>query len=76
MEHLVLGTISRHTKDKKTTMSSQYGFTEEKLCFISSIICDGRLAWQLREAVDIVYLDLSKVFDTVSLKIFDEKLLI
>lgn len=75
MEQQFLETISRHMKDKKKTVSSQYGFTKEKSCFTSLIIYDGRLAWQMREAVDIVYLDLSKAFDTVSLKIFDEKLL-
>ena len=77
MEQLILETISRHIKDKKIITSSQHGFTKGKSCLINlinfydemtSLVDEGR-------AVDIVYLEFNKAFDTVFQKILIEKLL-
>jgi len=76
MEQLILDTISRHIKDKKIIKGSQYGFMGKPWLanFISfydevtSLVDDWR-------AVDIVYLDFSKAFDSASHRIFIDKLL-
>ena len=68
MEKLILGTASRHIKDKRVIRGSQQGCTKGKSCLTNLIafyeevtrwIDDGK-------AVDVVYLDFSRAFDTVS----------
>ncbi|NXI08561.1 RTBS polymerase, partial [Irena cyanogastra] len=68
MEQLVLGAVSRHIKDRGIIRGTQHGFTKGKSCLTNLIafyedvtrwIDDGK-------AVDVVYLDFSKAFDTVS----------
>ncbi|TRZ25747.1 hypothetical protein HGM15179_001333 [Zosterops borbonicus] len=68
MEHLILEAISIHMDDKKLIRSSQYGFTEGKSCFTNLTAFYGETATRVSEgrAVGIVYLDLSKAFDTIS----------
>ncbi|KAK4831874.1 hypothetical protein QYF61_019886 [Mycteria americana] len=77
MEQLILGTISRHIKGKKVIRSSQHAFTKGKSCLtnlinfyddVTGLVDEGR-------AVDIVHLDFSKAFDTVSYKMLIDKLL-
>ncbi|KAK4807097.1 hypothetical protein QYF61_018438 [Mycteria americana] len=77
MEQLILGTISRHTKDEKIIRSSQHGFTKGKSCLTNLITFYDETTGLVDEgrAVDIVYLDFSKAFNTVSHKILIEKLL-
>ena len=67
MEQLVLDTLSKQLEEK-VIRSSQHGFTKGKSCLtnfvasydgITSCIDGGR-------AVDVIYLDFSKAFDTVS----------
>ncbi|KAK4829848.1 LOW QUALITY PROTEIN: hypothetical protein QYF61_007119 [Mycteria americana] len=76
MEQLILETISRHLKDKKIIRSSQHEFTKEKSCLTNPI---SFLQWKdcLAEgkAVDIVYPEFSKSFNTVSCETLIEKLM-
>ena len=76
MEKLILGTASRHITDKRVIRGSQHGFTKGKSCLTNLIafyeevtrwIDDGK-------AVDVVYLDFSRAFDTVSHGILAAKL--
>jgi len=77
MEKLILKTISGHIKDKKITRSSQHRFIKGKSCLTNLInLCDEMTGLvDEGRAVDVVYLDFSKAFDTVSHKILIERLL-
>lgn len=77
MEQLSLGVVSRHIKDKSVIRGSQHGFTKGKSCLtelrvfyedMSRVIDDGI------KAVNVVYLDFSKAFDTISHSILAAKL--
>ncbi|GAB0183305.1 mitochondrial enolase superfamily member 1 [Grus japonensis] len=76
MEQLILGVISKHVEENKVIWSSQHEFTKGKSCLINLIaFYDGMTGWvDEGRAVDVVYLDFSKVFDTVSHNILIGKL--
>jgi len=68
MEQLILEVIIKQVEEKKVIRSSQHGFTKGKSCLtnliafydgINGCVDEGR-------AVDVVYLNFSKAFDTVS----------
>ncbi|PKU36611.1 rna-directed dna polymerase from mobile element jockey-like [Limosa lapponica baueri] len=68
MEQLILDVVSKNAEEKKVIGSSQHGFAKGKSCLINLIaFYDGMTGWVDEwRAVDVVYLDFSKAFDTVS----------
>jgi len=67
MDHLILEVIIKQGEEKKV-ISSQHGFTKGKSCLTNLIaFYDGVTGWvDDGRALDVVYLDFSKNFDTVS----------
>jgi len=76
LEQLILEVIIKQVEEKKAIRSSQHGFTKGKSCLINLIaFYDDMTGWvDERRAVDVVYLDVSKAFDTASHNILIGKL--
>ena len=68
MEQLVLDAISKQLEEKKIIRKSQHGFTKGKSCSTNLITLYGGISSWVDEgrAVDVIYLNFSKAFDTVS----------
>jgi len=68
MEQLILEVIIKQVEEKKVIRSSQHGFTKGKSCLTNLIAFyeDMTVCVDEGRAVDVVYLDFSKAFDTVS----------
>jgi len=68
MEQFILDAIIKQVEEKKVIRSSQHGFTKGKSRLTNLIaFYNGMTGWvDEGRAVDVVYLDFSKAFDTVS----------
>ncbi|GAB0190938.1 mitochondrial enolase superfamily member 1 [Grus japonensis] len=68
MKHFILGVMSKHVEEKKVIRSGQHGFTNGKSSLTNLLaFYDGMTSWvDEGRAMDVVHLDFSKAFDTVS----------
>lgn len=64
MEQHILNVVFEQVEEKKVISSSQHGFTKGKTCLTNLIASeDITTSWV---AVDVVNLDFSKAFDSIS----------
>jgi len=68
MEQLILEVTNKQVEEIMVIRSSQHGFTKMKSCLTNlTAFYNGMIHWvDEGRAMDVVYLDFSKAFDTVS----------
>ncbi|CAM4544950.1 unnamed protein product [Lepidochelys olivacea] len=76
MEQVLKESILMHLEERKVIRNSQHGFTKGKSCLTNLIAFYDEITGSVDEgkAVDILFLDFSKAFDTVSHSILDSTL--
>ncbi|GAB0181952.1 mitochondrial enolase superfamily member 1 [Grus japonensis] len=76
MEQITLSAITQHIQDNQMIRPSQHEFMKGRSCLTNLISFYDKVIHLVDEgkAVDVVYLDIGKVFDTISHSILLEKL--
>ncbi|CAM5108567.1 unnamed protein product [Natator depressus] len=76
MEQVLKESILKHLEERKVIRKSQHGFTKGKACLTNLIAFYDEITGSVDEgkAVDVLFLDFSKVFDMVSHSILASKL--
>ncbi|CAM2098853.1 unnamed protein product [Caretta caretta] len=76
IEQVLKESILKHLEERKVIRNSQHGFTKDKSCLTNLIAFYDEITGSVDEekAVDMLFLDFSKAFDTVSYSILASKL--
>ncbi|KAJ7427272.1 hypothetical protein WISP_08597 [Willisornis vidua] len=76
MGQIILSAITQHLQDRKGIRPSQHGFRMGRFCLTDLVSFYDQVTHLVDEgkAVDVVYLDFTKVFNTVSHNMLPEKL--
>jgi len=78
MEQIILSAITQHIQHHQVIRPSQHGFMKGRSCLTNLISFCDKVTHSVDEekAVDVIYLDFGKVFNTVSHSILLEKLVV
>ncbi|CAM5171140.1 unnamed protein product [Natator depressus] len=76
MEQVLKESILKHLEERKSIRNSQHGFTKDKSCLTNLVAFYDKITGSVDEekAVDVLFPDFSKAFDTVSHRILARKL--